>query len=232
MKTTSAAYDEALALARANGDPARISNALYNLSFLPVWADVDSVSERAARAEAEIGEALALARQVGERGAIARCLWAKASELAYLRNDLAGSLAPLAEAVPMFRAVGDHFGLAWALHSVGLASVKTGDLPAARAAFDEELTLLHEAKDPSGLAIALADQAQLASAEGERLRAVRLRAASAALEQLTGAELVSKVDSVEGRVIETTPEEQGAWKEGLAMTVDQAVAFALRKPSP
>jgi predicted ATPase/class 3 adenylate cyclase len=233
MKTTTAAYDEGLALARSNGDPARISNALYNLSFLPVWAEVDDgLTARAERAEAEIEEALVLARQVGDRGAIARCLWAKANDLAYLRSDLAGSLVPLAEAIPMFRAVGDHFGLAWALHSVGLASVKTGDLPAARAAFDEELALLHEARDASGMAIAFADQAQLADREGDRLRAIRLRAASAALEHLTGAELVSKVDTVEGRVIERTPEEEGAWKEGLAMSVDQAIAFALRRPSP
>jgi hypothetical protein len=82
------------------------------------------------------------------------------------------------------------------------------------------------------MAIAFADQAQLADREGDRLRAIRLRAASAALEHLTGAELVSKVDTVEGRVIERTPEEEGAWKEGLAMSVDQAIAFALRRPSP
>ena len=74
--------------------------------------------------------------------------------------------------------------------------------------------------------------AQLAVAEGDRQRAARLAGASAALRHLTGAELVSKVDEVEGRVIEESPEDEGAWKEGLAMTFDQAVAFALRRPVP
>ena len=62
------------------------------------------------------------------------------------------------------------------------------------------------------------------------MRAIRLAGASAALRHLTGAELVSKVDEVEDRVLEATPEDEGARQEGLAMTFDQAVAFALRRP--
>ena len=65
--------------------------------------------------------------------------------------------------------------------------------------------------------------------EGDGLRAIRLAGASAALRHLTGAELVSKIDVIEGRVIEATPENQGAWNEGLAMTFDQALAYALRR---
>jgi predicted ATPase len=228
---TTASYEEALALARANGDPARISNALYNLSFLWVWSKVDkSLAERADRANADLAEALALARQVGEPAAIARCLWAKANTLSYLGNDPAAAVGPLAEAIPIFRQIGDPFGLAWALHGEGMARLKAGDLAGARATFDEQVGLLGDARDPSGTAIALSNQAQLAMAEGDRQRSMRLAGASAALRQLTGAELVSKIDAVEGRVIEATPEDEGAWKEGLAMTFDQAVAFALRRP--
>jgi tetratricopeptide (TPR) repeat protein len=232
MTTAASSYNEALALARSNGDPLRISNALYNLSFLQVWANVDrNPADRATDAEAEIDEALALARQVGDRGAIARCLWGKANITNYLRNDFASALAPLGEAILIFRELGDHFSLAWALHSEGLAHLKTSDFSAARAAFEEQATLLSDARDPSGLAIALGNMAQLAHAEGDRLRAIRLAGASAALRHLTGAELVSKIDTVEGRVVEATPENQGAWNEGLAMSIDQAVAYALRRPA-
>ena len=88
MAPAEAAYHEALALARSNGDPRRISNALYNLSFLQVWANVDKdPAERAAKAIADVEEALALARQVDDRGAIARCLWAKANVMNYLGSD-------------------------------------------------------------------------------------------------------------------------------------------------
>src|SRR4029078_1175562 len=76
MTTTMASYEGALGLARSNGDPRRISHARYNPSFTWVWAKVAKrAEERAAKGKAEIEEALALARQVGDRGAIARCLW-------------------------------------------------------------------------------------------------------------------------------------------------------------
>src|SRR5262249_37019619 len=175
-------------------------------------------------------EALAIARQVGDRAAITRCLWGEANIVSYLRNDAAAALVLLREAIPMFREIGDDYGLAWALHTEGLSHVKIGNLPAARASLDEQTALLGEARDPSGVAIALANQAQLAHAEGDRLRGIHLAAASAALRHLTGAELVSKVDAVEGRVYEATPENQDAWNEGLAMSFDQAVAYALRRP--
>jgi len=232
MSATEASYKEALALARSNGDPLRVSNALYNLSFLWVWARHEgTLPERAATGGSEIDEALALARQVGDRGAIARCLWGKANIMTYLANDAAGAAVPLREAIPIFRELGDHFGLAWALHAEGLSRLRTGELSAARAAFDEQAALLGEARDPSGLAIALANMAQLAHAEADPLRAIRLAGASAALRHLAGAELVSKIDAIEGRVVEATPENEGAWNEGLAMNFDQALAYALRRPS-
>jgi len=232
LATTTASYDEAVAIARASGDPLRISHALYNNSFLPVWAQLDkSLAERAAVADAEIDEALALARQVGDRPAIARALWGKANTMTYLHGDYAGALRPLSEALPMFRELGDHFGLAWALHTEGLSRLRTGDFPASHAALDEQVALLGDARDPSGLAIALSNQAQLAHAEGDSLRGIRLQGASAALKHLTGAELVSRVDAIEGRAIEATPENQDAWNEGLAMSLDQAVAYALRRPA-
>jgi tetratricopeptide (TPR) repeat protein len=232
MTPTNSAYNEGLALARANGDSARISNALYNLSFLPIWVEVDrDPGKRASEADAAIDEALSLARQIGDRGAIARCLWAKANIIAHLRQDHLEALVPLAEAIPIFRELGDHFGLAWALHGEGLARLRTGDLAAARAAFDEQVALLGEARDPSGTAIALANQSELAVAEGDRARAMRLAGASTALRHLTGAELVSKVDEVEHRVLKAAPEDEDARQEGLAMTFDQAVAYALRRPA-
>jgi len=230
--TTQAAYEEAVALARASGDPKRISNALYNLSFLPVWAELEKdVNKRVTDAEALIDEALALARQVGDRAAAARCLWARANAISYLRSDAVGSLAPLAEAISIFREIGDHFDLAWALHGEGMARIKAGDLAAAQPALDELVTLLAEAHDPSGLAIALGDHSQLAMAQGDRLRAFRLRGASQALQRLTGADIVAKVDAVEGRALEASPADEKAMQEGLDMTFAQAVALALRRPT-
>ena len=227
---TTASYQESLALARSNGDPARISNALYNLSFMPILTPSEpNFAERVETANAQIDEALALARQMGDRAAIARCLWSRANLLAYALKNSAGSLTPLAEAIPIFREVGDHFGLAWAVRAEGLARLKTGDPAAARAALDQAVAMLGEARDTSGVAIVLGDQAELALAEGDRPRAVRLSGASAALRHLTGAQLVGKVDDIQGRAMVMTAADEAPWQEGLAMNFDQAVAYALRK---
>ena len=234
MTATTAAYQESLALARANGDPARISNALYNLSFLAVWGATDEDASRSGRRSSTPSSKRRWPwpgrSAIGPPSPAACGRWetpwptcARTTRLRWGR---------CAEAIPIFREIGDPFGLAWALHGEGIARLRIGDLAAARAAFDEQVALLGDARDPSGLAIALGNQAQLAVAEGDQLRAARLAGASAALRHLTGAELVSKVDEVEGRVIEASPEDDGAWKEGLAMTFDQAVAFALRRPAP
>jgi len=233
MQTTMASYSEAVALARASGDPLRISNALYNMSFLPIWTqDGRALAERWPEVQPLVDEALALARQVGDRLAIARCLWQRANTIFYIRGDVAPSLAALEEAIPIFRESGESFSLAWALHGEGLARLRTGELARARAAFEEQVTLLGEARDPSGVAIALSDLAQLAMAEGDRARAVRLGGASAALRRLTGADLVERVNAVEGRVLDATPADEAPWNEGLAMTLDQAVAYALRREAP
>ena len=232
MTPTESAYKEALTLARANGDPARISNALYNLSFLPIWIEVDrDPGERASDADAVIDEGLSLARQIGDRGAIARCLWAKGNIIAYLRQDHVGSLVPLAEAIPIFRRARRPL-------RPRLGPARRG----ARAPPDGRSRRGARGVRRTGgaawrkRAIRAARRSRSATnparrGRGRSERAMRLAGASAALRHLTGAELVSKVDEAEHRVLKAAPEDEGAWQEGLAMTFDQAVAYALRRRS-
>ena len=156
MTATTAAYQESLALARANGDPARISNALYNLSFLAVWGATEkTIDERATIVDAELEEALALALQVGDSAAIARCLWAMGNTLAYLRKDYAAALGPLAEAIPISARSATPSASPGPCTARELPACGLAISAAARAAFDEQVALLGDARDPSGLAIAL-----------------------------------------------------------------------------
>jgi len=226
-------YEEGLALARANGDRARISNALYNLSFQLFWNEALAVDERVRRAQRILGEALSLAREVGDRPGIARCLWAEGVARSNLQGNPQGALPLLSTSIAIFRDLGDLFGLAWALHSQGMARLRVGELAAAEESLLEMISLLGEARDPSGLAIALGDEAQLALARGDRARAIRLAGAAAGLKHLTGAELVSMAIALEGREIQAAPDDAPAWNEGLAMSVDEAVAYALggRRPA-
>jgi predicted ATPase len=230
MPTMLAHYEESLELARMDGEPSRISNALYNLTFR--WLVVETsvpVEERLRQLDLSTDEALTLARQAGDHAGIARCLWAQANITLHLRQDKVSALNLLGEAIDIFRNVGDLFGLAWASHTQGIARLHAQDPEGAGAAFREAVSLLSEVRDPGGVAIILMDEAQLALAGGNRVRAVRLAGASAALRHLTGADMVSLADAVEGRAIHATDADMGPWKEGLAMTFDEAVACALER---
>jgi len=228
MSAMAAFYEECLELARANGDPIRISNALYNVSFRWV-AGTSGVEERARKIDLCISEGLTLARGAGDRAGIARCLWVRAVVATHLRSDDVAALKLLAEAITLFREEGDLFGLAWALHSEGMAHLRARDLARAGAALREAVSLLGEARDPMGAAIILGDEAKLALACADRVRAVRLAGASAALRHLTGSELGSFVDEIEGRAVQATDADLATWNEGLAMTFDDAIAYALER---
>ena len=167
MTATESAYKEALALARANGDPARISNALYNFSFLPVWIEVDrDPGERPATPTPSSTRGWPLHRQVGDRGAIARCLWAKGNitPTCARPRGVAGSARRGDPDLPRARRpLRPRLGAA----RRGARAPQDRRPAAARAAFDEQVALLGEARDPSGMAIALSNQSQLAVAEGD-----------------------------------------------------------------
>jgi hypothetical protein len=77
------------------------------------------------------------------------------------------------------------------LHELTIAALHTGWPGAAQAALIEALEIVRESVDASGLPLFLGDFADLALAGGDRERAMRLRGAAAAMEDLTGAALES-----------------------------------------
>lgn len=156
------------------------------------------------------------------------------ASVTYTAGDYPASFRHLAISIPIFRGQDDRFSLGWALHSLGLAASKTGDYPAARAAFDKAMGLFAEARDVSGIALLLLDFSGLALLEGEPERAARLAGGAAALQKSGGVDLASIVDATEG------PWQVGgkldrqalaaAIEEGRAMPTDEMIAYALRRP--
>jgi len=87
-----------------------------------------------------------------------------------------------------------------------------------------------ETDDVSGIVMLLDDAAQVARTEGNAVRATHLAGAAAAHQAASGAglgTLLNVQDGLTGR--EGLSEEEGAkaWAEGQAMSLDQAVAYAL-----
>ena len=111
-------YEAAEREARGLGDDAEIANALYNRFFAPSpTSNVSDWSKAVAYAGMPLArEALEINERLGDKGGIARCLWAVG--MAYLYGeDLTSALPALARAVAAFEPLDDAFGLAWARFS-------------------------------------------------------------------------------------------------------------------
>ena len=162
---------------------------------------------------------------------MARVHWALAS-LAHFAGDYPAARHHLDLSLPTFRRIDDRFSLGWALHILGVVTVKTGDFDAARAAFREGLSLFGEARDVTGLALLLDDLSGLALTEGDVPRAARLAGGAAALQKQSGTDLAAVLNKAEGRY---RPGEQvvdehtirTAWNDGQTLPLDRLIAYAL-----
>ncbi|MFN2566491.1 MAG: protein kinase, partial [Gemmatimonadaceae bacterium] len=168
---------ECLVIRRRLADRRNIAFALSALG----WA----VSRQGdtSRARPLIDEALTLFREIGEKqlyGATVRV----AAEVA-LGEDRAADARTMLEStsVPIFRDIGDRWGLAWALGVLGDALVIEQRLEEASAAYDEALAIWRALEDCYGLASSYARAAVLAAACGELERTAAL---SAAADELLG----------------------------------------------
>jgi predicted ATPase/class 3 adenylate cyclase len=216
-------YDECLLIARAGGDRRAIANALYNDSF-PTGVD----SRNLTKTRAVLEEALPIFRELRDEAGVAKCLWALG--ILYFRlNELDLAVGSLDDAIPLFRRISDRFSLGWALFVRANVSLKRDETATAKSHGMEALRIFAVAEDPSGAALVLATLAGVARQEGDLVRAARLSGASEAQEVSSGAGLGTIVDTVEGlRSGEFATEgEAQARAEGNAMTLQQAIAYAL-----
>ena len=103
--------------------------------------------------------------------------------------------------------------------------------------FKQGITILHELVEQAGIADALQGFATLALALGSTVRAVRLWACAEALFQETGTAMSlaarrrydREVDSARARLSSDAFDQ--AWNEGHALTLDEAVRYALEDSS-
>jgi predicted ATPase/class 3 adenylate cyclase len=217
-------YQEAVDIERDLDDPARLAEALYNLSFYVAGDDLESATRL-------LEESRDLFRRAGdERGA------AQVLSLLVMQDAQAGEwdrvVASLEEGVAIWRSIGDRLHLAFDLVWLGYANGRAGRRDQAHAAAVEALTLFHEADNPTGLGIALIDLAFLANWDGRHEDALKLAGAAESLRKEVGGPPGAIGGLMEGNPAEEArghlPQDvaERAWEEGLAMRVDEAVAFA------
>jgi tetratricopeptide (TPR) repeat protein len=183
------------------------------------------------RSRATFEESLAIYRELGDKEMIARVLWGLGNAN-YFADENEAARDVLLEDVALFRTVSDPFGLAWALHTLGLAYNRLGQTATHSAPlWHEALEHFAAVGDVSGITILLGDFGLVAIAEGDLARAIRLKAASERLADAGGTGLGNLFHTMEKTYLEVARlapvEVQAAIESGLAMTVEQAVAYAL-----
>ncbi len=217
-------YQQALDIERELGDPKRIAEALYNLSFVVAGEDIEGAARM-------IDESLELFRQAGDERGLAQVL-----SMSVIRDAQAGEWdavqASLEESVAIWRALGDRLHLAFDLVWLAIALGRLKRREEAWSAGLESLELFREADNLTGVGIALVDLAFLANWEGRHEDSLRLAAAFQSVRDRVGGPPGGFAGLLEGDPAEEAranlPEDAAdrAWQEGLAMTVDEAVALA------
>jgi predicted ATPase/class 3 adenylate cyclase len=221
-----ALYDEALAIERELGDPARLAEALYNQAFA-VAAEHDL--ESAARL---LDESLDLFRQVGDEPGVARVL-----VMQVVPDAMAGAwdrvVARIEEVVAIWRRLSDRLNLAFALVWLAFAYGRAGRRQDARSTALETLELFREVDNATGMALAFLDLAFLLTWEGRHEDAIRMAGVSKSHRDRAGGGpppgfggMLEGDPVAEASAHLTDDVVRRAWQEGLTMSVHEAVALA------
>jgi predicted ATPase len=218
-----------VALCRAGDNPEGLASTLqiYAQSLLAVG--------ETAWARDTLEECLALWRTLGVRwnggGGMARTLL-DLGQAAWLQGDPATARARFEESLEQYRHVGDARQTARLQVLAGYTRLAQGDVTGASATFGQGLALFRELGHWDGLDLALAGVGALAEARGQDERATRLFAAAAVpppvlFPDWPADRIIFEREVAAARQRYDSPAFAAAWAEGQAMTMDQAVAYAL-----
>ncbi|HWJ47786.1 MAG TPA: tetratricopeptide repeat protein, partial [Candidatus Udaeobacter sp.] len=218
--------EKSLTFWRTSGDRVAIARCLHNL------ANVSKISGDHARARMALTEAMQIFQELGDDSGAA---WAlnQHGDVAREQGDLPGARALYERALFTFRSTGDRWGQARSLADLGIIACELGEHSSAFANFRESLDIFTRLEHRRGIARVLEGLACHARAKGDARRAISVAAAASHLRQLVSAPLPpaeqSKLDQKLLGAWEQLGEPEGkkAWTEGYAMTMENAIRYAL-----
>ena len=179
-----------------------------------------------ARAVTILQQSLDLAAEVGNRAAAALAL-NTVGLIALGQKEYGRARKSYEEALSVYRERGDDWCMPSSLNGLGLALLSEGDVESAEALFHESLQLLRVVGDTARILDCLDGFARIAVARREVERAVRLLGTLAVLRSSAGAEYRQRLAAMHDML--DSAEMEAGWAEGMAMTLDQAAAYALEK---
>ena len=217
--------DQALALLQPQGERRTLALALiFHGLVLREQGDYTA-------ARASMHKALALRRELDDKRGIAGCLM-DIGTTAYVQGDPSAE-SLLETSLKMSEELADQFGIPRCLHDLGEISLSHGDLVRARVRFAQGLQIFRDQGDKRNAIQCLEGLAGVAAANSQVVDAARLLGAAQDAREAMGVPLPVNCRAnydrtlwvVRQRLDEATL--AATWAEGRAMTMEQAIAYAL-----
>jgi non-specific serine/threonine protein kinase len=213
--------EESLSILRARGDRHGVARGLVGLA----WIANDEGDFAMGRALHE--ESLSIMRELGDGRGIALALNGLGN-FASVHSDHAAARACHEESLAIMRALGDRYGVSRALVGLAWVGIDQQDHAGARGVLAESLAIAHGLGYPRVVIDGLETFAYLAVAVDRMDRAARLQGAAEALRETIGVPLTTMERAqYDPAAVRASLELAAAWEEGRAMSVEQAVAYAL-----
>lgn len=221
------AYEEALEAQRELGDPREIANALYNRGLVEAF-----FLENREVGHAYLAEALAKYEELGDAAGLADVHWGLGNLALFAADDPGGGVAHFEESIAGYKRAGNVFGEGWAHFELGESFRRQGDPVTARPHYVKGLELLYGTGEVSATVLFVMAFAALALDTGDEMRAFRLAGAAFAAADRSGIDLISvaanRIEGLERATLEAVTDERAdAYREGAALSYDQAVEYAL-----
>jgi predicted ATPase/class 3 adenylate cyclase len=232
-ETTRFAYEEAVEIARGLGEPRLLSEAIYDLAHLPVVLDGDfEGSERLLHESLRLADPADLA--------LAGRIWTALGFMAmvHTQRSIADRKEPVQKAITISRALGDRLMEASNLVTLAGLEFATANFDAARDHVQEATEIsASESESPILFATVFSPLALIANHDGRHRRAARLLGAWQMMNEHAGGTAPQVANALFGdpepdaRAALGDEEFERAWAEGYSSTVDEAMAFALERPT-
>jgi len=221
-------FERSLACWRLLSDQIAVARCLHNL------ASVVKIRGDYARAIWALQEASEIFERLGDRSGAA---WSmnQLGDVEYVSGALVKARQCYEQALIAFRGAQDPWGTGRSLTDLGYLQLEEGRLREARNAFRESLQIFGNLRHRRGVARVLEGYATLAFAEGDPVGTLRLAAAASCIRSQIDAPLSKSehacldetVKSAKG-LLGASQSEQ-AWTEGIDMSLEEAIAYAVRQ---
>ncbi len=223
-----ATQEESLAIYIELDDRVGISTALHQLGTIAYdqgdYSTAQSLYEQSLAIKRELGDRLRTAMLLNNLGMVA-----------HQQGDLSKARSLYEESLTIKRELGDNLGMAISLYYLARVACQQADFSKARSLCQESLTIERNLGDKMGIADCLEGLAEVACRTNLPRQGAKLFGAAEIIRETYGAPIFTIDRGPHERIVAearrmVAPEVfEAAWAEGRSMTLDEAIAFALRE---